>query len=112
MLLGNLIIILLICAGFAFTAWLFLKGNYHKRLLRREGRLILATVTEVRDDRADMETVVTYEFADSNTGRTYSRTSVLQRHVSIPIEGEKIEVIYSPRKPSISRLKNEVEYTL
>ena len=112
MLLGNLIILLTVCAGFAFTAWLFLMGNNRKRLVRREGQSMLATVTEVRDDRADMETVVTYEFTDPATGRRYSRTGVLQRRVQIPIEGEKIEVIYVPRKPSISRLKNEVEYTL
>ncbi len=74
--------------------------------------MILATVTEVRDDRADMETIVTYEFTDPATGKTYSRTGVLQRRVEIPIEGEKIEVIYASRKPSISRLKNEVGYTL
>ncbi len=87
-------------------------GHYKKWILRRRGQLILATVTEVRDDRADMETVVTYEFTDPNTGRIYSRTSVLERSILIPIEGEKIEVIYAPHKPKISRLKNEVGYTL
>jgi hypothetical protein len=110
--LGHLVIPILVCAGFIFIAWLSLIGHYRKWLLRRKGQLILATVTEVRDDRADMETVVTYEFTDPKTGRIYSRTSVLDRSVLMPIEGEKIEVIYAPNKPKISRLKHEVEYTL
>ena len=109
---GHFIIPILVCAGFIFTAWLFLMSHYKKRLLRRKGTLILATVTEVRDDRADMETVITYEFTDPNTGRIYSRTGVLDRSLLMPVEGEKIEVIYAPQKPKISRLKHEVEYAL
>ncbi len=109
---GHLIIPILVCVGFVFVVWLSLMSHYKKWILRRKGQLILATVIEVRDDRADMETVVTYEFTDPNTGRIYSRTSVLERSVLMPIEGEKIEVIYFPYKPKISRLKNEVGYTL
>jgi hypothetical protein len=54
-----------------------------------------------------MQTIITYKFTVPNTGRVYSRSGVLQRHLPIPREGEKIEVVYLPHKPGISRLRNE-----
>ncbi|AFY60451.1 DUF3592 domain-containing protein [Synechococcus sp. PCC 6312] len=105
--LGTVILIGLVALLFVCVALFILIPRINEKTLRRKGRFIQATVVDVRDDRTDFQTIVTYEFFDPNTGKKYCRTGVLERSLGLPREGGDIEVIYLPDNPTVSRLKYE-----
>ena len=104
---GAVVLILMVILGFALVAWLIISAKQTELALRRKGCSIKATVTDARDDRADCQTIVTYEFTDPKTGKTYRRSGVLKRNLPFPEKDDDIEVIYLTDHPRASRLRHE-----
>jgi hypothetical protein len=89
----------------AAVLWLFIARNRANRALAERGIAGRARVTDVRDDRSDMQTIVTYAF--THNGQRVSRTGVLERHLPLPVEGTEIDIIFVPDTPAYSRLRFE-----
>jgi hypothetical protein len=87
------------------VTWLFVSRGKQTRALAHRGHAALATVTDVRDDRSDMQTIVTYRF--EHGGASFERTGVLRRDQLMPVEGSKIAIVFVPDNPKVSRLKLE-----
>jgi hypothetical protein len=85
--------------------WLFVNRKQREWALAQRGVPGSATVTDVRDDRTEMQTIVTYAF--DHGGATYLRTGVLRRDRPVPAEGSRIAIVFVPDDPKISRLAFE-----
>jgi hypothetical protein len=107
---GYIAIIAIMVLIVGFSWWVSVSQQNKERTLRREGIKTFATVLDVRDDRADFQTIIEYEFIDLNSGRSYRRSGVLQRTLPFPEEGDKIEIIYLGKNPKMSRLLFEENF--
>ncbi len=107
---GYLVIVIIMVAIVGFGWWLSISQQRTEETLRRAGNRIFATVIDVIDDRSDFQTIIKYEFLDLEFGRYYRRSGVLQRNLSFPKKGDKIEIIYLSSNPKISRLLFEENF--
>lgn len=89
----------------ACVGWLVLARTRAERALAEQGVRGRATVTGVRDDRSDMQTIISYEF--NHGGKAFQRTGVLDRAQPLPREGSMIDIIFVPGNAGISRLALE-----
>jgi hypothetical protein len=102
---GEVFFLLVGVALFGAFGWLMVDRARRNRALADRGRPMQATVTHVRDDRSDMQTIVTYRF--DHGGASFERTGVLRRDLPMPAEGSTIDIIFVPDTPKYSRLKFE-----
>jgi hypothetical protein len=90
--------------------WLSISQRRIEKMLVKNGIRTLANILDVIDDRADMQTIVKYEFVDVNSGQSFTRSGVLRRNLPIPNEGDKIEIVYLSQNPKVSRLRFEENF--